>query len=488
MAVTPMILGESVKPKLYLNVGCLQDIPAGSFMIGVKGETIINGGFTHCEGMLGGGNLFKSTIMYYRMLKAMDVIFEDVPTQASQYDTEINIQYDRIEHLASRFKHLPKPITYGDNRAIHITDKATIHANKWGESLMNYAEAKIKNKDDDIVYDGFIDPVTRKPLVLKLPTFSSIDSFTEFEAESGAEMLSGDLDSSDTNTHFMKQGLFKTKFLSQLPRLTTGANIYTWMVAHIGEKINMASGPAMYNQPPKELQHLKQGIKPKGTTGKFYYLTTSCWYAHGGSILKNQSTKLSEYPIDSNDINAEDLNTIKLTQLRSKTGPSGYTIEVVVSQSDGVLPDLTNFHFIKEAGRYGIAGSNIHFNLILRPEVLLQRTTVRRKLEEDELLARACELTANLLQLNIFHQQLAKEGLLCTPQELYDDIKKLGYDWNVLLNTRGYWKIKQYAKGKPFLSIVDLLKMRKGTYKPYFLDDNKKPLKEYYNEEPTNEK
>lgn len=119
---------------------------------------------------------------------------------------------------------------------------------------------------------------------------------------------------------------------------------------------------------------------------------------------------------------------------------------------------------------------------------MLQRTTVRRKLEEDELLARACELTANLLQLNIFHQQLAKEGLLCTPQELYDDIKKLGYDWNVLLNTRGYWKIKQYAKGKPFLSIVDLLKMRKGTYKPYFLDDNKKPLKEYYNEEPTNEK
>lgn len=482
MATTPMMLGDPVKPKLFINTGCLMDIPSGSFVVGLKGETIINGGLSHAEGILGGGNNFKSTLLYHRMLEAMDMVFEDYDTLASQYDTEINTSYDRIEHLASHYDHLPSPLTYGDKPALMVTDKATIHANKWAENLMNYAEAKIKNKDDDITFDAFIDPITRKPLVLKLPTFASIDSFTEFESEGGANMLSGDMDNSDTNTHFMRQGLFKTKFLSQLPRLTTGANIYMCMVAHIGEKINMATGPAMYNQPPKELQHLKQGIKPKGTTGKFYYLTTSCWMAHTASILKNQATKLSEYPIDTNDINSEDLNTVKLTQLRSKSGMSGYTIEVVVSQNDGVIPELTDFHFIKESGRYGIVGSNIHYSLILCPEISISRGTVRRKMDDNPRLRRAARLTADLLQLWIFHQRLEKEGLLCKPDELYEDIKKLGYDWNVLLDTRSHWKIKQYAPGVPYLSILDLLKMRKGLYHPYFLDDNKQMKKEYIKE------
>ena len=62
---------------------------------------------------------------------------------------------------------------------------------------------------------------------------------------------------------------------------------------------------------------------------------------------------------------------------------------------------------------------------------------------------------------------------MCTPKELYEDIKKLGYDWNVLLDTRGYWTIDQYTNKVPFLSTVDLLKMRKGLYTPYFLKDNK---------------
>lgn len=132
-----------------------------------------------------------------------------------------------------------------------------------------------------------MDPITKKELVIKVPTFIQIDSFTEFEAESGTEMLSKDLDSSDTNTHFMKQGLFKTKFLSQIPRITNSANIYMSLVSHIGEKINMASGPAMYNQPPKDLQHLKNGVKLKGVTGKFFYLTTSCWFAYGFVIKES---------------------------------------------------------------------------------------------------------------------------------------------------------------------------------------------------------
>ena len=63
---------------------------------------------------------------------------------------------------------------------------------------------------------------------------------------------------------------------------------------------------------------------------------------------------------------------------------------------------------------------------------------------------------------------------MCTPAELYEDIKKLGYDWNTLLDTRGYWTFNQYSHPVPYLNTVDLLKMRKGLYKPYWLNDDKK--------------
>ena len=99
--------------------------------------------------------------------------------------------------------------------------------------------------------------------------------------------------------------------------------------------------------------------------------------------------------------------------------------------------------------------------------------TVRSKINNDPLLRRAINITAELLQLEIYSNDIKQQGLLCSPKELYEDIKKLGYDWNVLLNTRGYWTIDQYDNPVPFLSTVDLLKMRAGTYKPYWLEDTK---------------
>jgi len=71
-------------------------------------------------------------------------------------------------------------------------------------------------------------------------------------------------------------------------------------------------------------------------------------------------------------------------------------------------------------------------------------------------------------------------GLLCTPLELYTDLKEMGYDWDVLLQTREYWIPDQYSTTViPFCSVMDLLKMRKGLYTPYWLDDDKKIKKAY---------
>lgn len=473
-------LGERITPKIHVNIGALLDLPTGILITGIKGETFINGGLGQITGLIGIGNNFKSTLMHYMALSAANKIFGTVPTILATYDTEINIALDRLEDLGARFENIPKPMIFADENPIwSVTDKTKIPGNKWAAGIMKYTEDKIADKSANVTFECIMDPYTKKPLVSKIPTFVEIDSITEFEAESTMDMLSGDLDKSDTNTYAMKQGGFKTKFLSQVPRLANSCNTFYLITAQIGKTINLATGPAASLPPPKKLQHLKGDIDIKGATSKFTYLTTNAWHAHAATVLKNQTTKAAEYPDGPNDLIETDLNIVKLTQLRGKNGVSGCTLEIIVSQSEGVLPTLTEFHFIKENGRYGLEGNDRNYSLTLMPDVNLSRTTVRRKIDSNPLLRRAVNVTSELLQLWIYHRHLEEVDLLCTPKELYDDIKALGYDWNMLLNTREYWLIDQYSNPIPFLSVVDLLKMRKGLYTPYFLDKDKKPIKQF---------
>lgn len=471
-------LSNNTKPKIFINIGALLDVPTSSVITGRKGETIFNGGLGQVTGVVGAGNNFKSTITHYMMLSAADKIAASTPTAMTTYDTEVNVSLERLNNLASKFKHLPPDITTSDG-TWSVTDKASIPANKWVLEMNKYIEEKAKDKDAKVKLEAFTDPYTKKELDIQIPTFVEIDSLTEFEPESTVDMLTNDLDSSDTNTFAMKQGLFKTKFVSTLPRLTNMSNTYFLVTAHIGEKLNLATGPAAYQQPTKKLQFLKQGDNIKGVSSKFFFLLNNAWFASTASLLINQGTKLPEYPKGVADDQKTDLNTVKLTQLRGKNGGSGYTLELVVSQVDGVLPSLTEFHHIKENGRFGLEGSVQNYHLDLLPSVNLSRTTVRSKLDNDPKLRRAVNITSELLQCKVFMPHLSVEGLICTPKELYEDIKKLGYDWDILLNTRGYWTIDQYTNKVPFLSTIDLLRMRKGLYEPYFLDKDKKLKGQY---------
>ena len=466
-------LDKKTKPKVFINIGCLLDVPTSSIVTGKKGETILNGGLGPITAVVGTGNNFKSTITHFMMLSAANRVCEATETSIITYDTEMNMSLDRLEDLASRFESLPKnPIT-GDNPNWTIADKANIPGNEWAVAVNKYTDEKEADKGSKIDYEPFKDPYGDKALNMNIPSFVEIDSMSEFEAKSSMDMLSKDLDSSDTNTFAMKQGLFKSKFISTIPTMSVSSNTYFLFTAQLGEKMDMRTGPAMYSQPFKNLQYLKNGEHIKGVSPKFFFLIHNAWYAHTAKLLVNDTTKLPEYPLG-DDKQRTDLNVVTLTQLRGKNGPSGYNIPIVVSQTEGVLPSLSEFHYIKENGRYGIEGNNIHYHLDLYPDVKLSRTTVRSKINTDPKLRRALNITAELYQLEVFHSNYLKnEELLCTPKELYEDIKKLGYNWDELLETRGYWVINQYKNKVPFLSTLDLLRMRKGLYKPYFIKDTK---------------
>ena len=465
---------EKVLPKVSINIGALLDVPTSVIITGAKGESIYNGGLGPITAIVGTGNNFKSTIMHYMMLSAANRVFEATPTQMISYDTEMNMSLERLETLADKFDHIPKNPIQGDNRAWTLTDKSLVAGNDWAVKINKYIDEKQKDKGSQSAYAPFRDPYTKKELSMPTPTFVEIDSLSEFEAKSSMDMLSKDLDSSETNTFAMKQGLFKSKFLSTVPGLAISSNTFFLITAQLGEKNEMKSGPAMFQQPFKNLQYLKQGEHIKGVSPKFFFLTHNAWYAHTAKLLINSGTNLPEFPLDSSDNQRTDLNIVKLTQLRGKNGPSGFTLSLVVSQTEGVLPSLTEFYHIKENGKFGIDGNDRSYHLDLYPDVNLSRTTVRSKLNTDPLLRRAVNITSELLQIDMFHKQIALQGLMCSPKELYEDIKKLGYDWNVLLNTRGYWTIDQYTNPVPYLSTVDLLRMRKGLYEPYWLKKDKK--------------
>ena len=458
--------------KVMINIGACMDVPTGTYLKGKYGESILNGGLGFDTGVVGIGNNFKSTISHYMMLSAMSKLWWKLKTTLSTYDTEVNIHESRLRWLYSTFPEFDGSDLIDDGYWI-ITDKTKYYANEWYEIYKEFLNDKIKGASKLMVTTPFLDR-DKSNFKMIAPTFTEVDSFSHFETSDIGKMQNeNELGEAGGNTIHMRQGLAKKRFLMEAPKLTGSACNYLLLTAHVGKEIQMASGP-LAPQPVKKLHYLKNGDKLKGVTDDFFFLMNNCWQAVKTEPLINQSTKTPEYPKNSDDdlSGDTDLNAVTIRQLRSKSGPTGYQIEVVVSQRDGVLPSLTEFHFIKNAARYGITGTLQHYSLDLYPDKKVQRTTVRKTIDTDAKFRRALNITSELLQIYNFTNDNV-EGFICDPKTLYEDLKTKGYDWDVLLETRGWWTIDNDQHPIPFLSTMDLLNMRAGTYKPYWMKDKK---------------
>ena len=87
----------AVRP--MFNVGCLLDIPTGRFLLGKHGESILNGGIANVNAICGRGNSFKTALLLYMLLQAMD---RYMPSAANVYDTELTLSYQRFADLSKR--------------------------------------------------------------------------------------------------------------------------------------------------------------------------------------------------------------------------------------------------------------------------------------------------------------------------------------------------------------------------------------------------
>jgi hypothetical protein len=130
--------------KILINIGCLFDIPTGKYVKGAKNDSILLGGLGMATGVIGIGNNFKSTIMHYMMLSAYSRIAVSTPTVCMTYDTEINMDQDRLLTLTQTIDLLKGKDVIEDDEWI-ITDKTKYSGTAWYKSYREWIKNKIKN-------------------------------------------------------------------------------------------------------------------------------------------------------------------------------------------------------------------------------------------------------------------------------------------------------------------------------------------------------
>lgn len=466
---------ESIDPyKILYNIGCLMDLPTGSYVRGMKGENIINGGFGALIAMVGRPNVFKSTIMHFMTLStASKIMSGGYAPYINTYDSEMNIHISRLLGLAKRFKEFVN-IDLIEDGIWKITDAVKHLGDEWYKKMKDWLRnEKIKNRKNYLLKTPFIDK-KGEAITTIFPTFSQIDSLTKFVTADVEEIGNkNDLGTSGGNMIFARQGLGKARLLMELPGVCNAGAHYTICTAHVGE-INMM-GMQPHQQPQKKLQHMRQGEKIKGAPDDFFFLTNSLWQAMSSTVFFNNGTKCPEYPRtrDQKDLESVDLNKVTMKLLRNKSGPSGYTFDILVSQTDGVLDSLSEFHFIKENDRFGLDGNNTNYHLAILPDVNIQRTTIREMLHGEganEKLRRAVKITADILQI----KQLYPDLPFAIPdmKDLHAKLEK-EYGWDILFATRDYWTFNQYEHEVPFLSAMDILEMYYDKYVPYWYKKKK---------------
>ena len=462
-----MQVAPEMRPRL--NVGCLFDAANGEYVFGIHGESILNGGLSAFSGIAGLPNSYKSTIFKHFFLAGMNN-YEQAHGQ--EYETEQSGFASRWEVLSMRYPDLdPYSLIYhataNPTGRLVRTDAATVNGNGYFSQLRQYADIKYKNNTAKELVG--ITPFRGKDgtkLKTLYPSIAGVDSLSRMSVDAVDTMFDkNQIGESGGNTVYLKEMAAKNQMIIQMPVLTAQSAIYFVATAHVSEKHQLDP----YAPNVSKLAFLGRNLKLKYVPDQFNFLAQDLYFVFSASKCVTKD-KTPLYPRDSQDNSHEttDLMTVTMMNLRGKSGLSGVPYEMVVSQTDGLLVGLTEFNHLKQYGSYGLGGNDRTYYLELLPDVKLSRTTIRAKLDEYPKLQRAMALTSGLLQIRNLWRNL-EPGLLCEPAELYKDLIAMGYDWDELLSTRGYWVFEgSKAEAVPYLSAMDLLRMRKGLYKPYW--------------------
>lgn len=455
------------------NTGTILDVSAGNWVRGHKGQMILNGGLAPFSCIAALPNMFKSTIAAGyggAMLRA----FRDSVMHV--HDTETTIVQERVERIVRLSMGLPLPgfpvpesLIARDR--IFFTSSVDYNGTELFNVLKDYAKKRLTSEQR--VPFEMMDTTTGKPYEYFIPMLEFWDSLSGLKAENAVEMLDeGDVGTSELNMLAMRVNSGKSQIVDQAPDLTAKHGIMLMCTAHVGQQYQL--DPRKPNV--KTLNHLKGDVKLKRVPENLSFQTGNC-YLIGNYSQMTLDKGIAEFPYEpGDDTKQADLIELKLTNMRGKFGPSGIPLPIIVSQKEGWLPYMSNFiYLLREAGRYGLGTNVQNYSMALLPELSLSRTKVRKRLRESFAAQRAAQILMEMHWTFVYRTDL-DDDLHCEPEALYSELKAMGYDWELLLNTR-YWHTT-IAEGEsmPFLSTMDLLRMRIGKYHPYWYPKTRKEM------------
>lgn len=455
------------------NTGTILDISAGEWMEGVQGQTILNGGVALFYGIAALPNMFKTTIaaaMGGCVLRAFP------GAVAHAHDTETTMQQPRVEALmragmdinVGTYKRPENLISEG---RLFFTTSVDYDGTDLFDMVKTFCKTRFK--DEKKIEIEILDPQTGKPYLYYNPVFEFWDSLSGLKTKDATEKAKeGDVGTKELNMLAMNFNMGKSQIVDQAPDLTARHGVYLCFTAHVGQKYELdPRKPAA-----RTLRWLKGDVKlkrvPENTTfnsGNFYVVASM-------SQMADKGVDIFPRTASEKDQKAVDLIELTLVNQRGKFGLSNNPLPIAISQREGWLPSLSNFLYLRQEGKYGIVGNDQNYALALTPDVKMRRTTVREVFRANFTVERAAHILMEMRYMFTYDVDKYAE-YYCEPEQLYNDIKAMGYDWDLLLNTR-FWfgPVVPKANDIPYLSTMDLLKMRVGKYHPYWYPKKKSEL------------
>lgn len=492
-------LGTPRDTEIAYNVGACLDIPTGQPRMGMKGEMITIGGVHYMNGIVGKGNVGKTALFLYMYVM---VLSRYLDAQGLIYDTENSLKRIRAYSVATSnapellvnpgfiIPENPKEEEGKEDAAPAIEDveikddtgQYDLHRSAQfsavdyiGDDMYALVKGLVKGRPEnkaDMMLTPFPSRKRGISTTIPKPVLWGVDSLSQLQIEAVEDMKKGkNIGDKAHNIIPMQNGKAKTQMLNELPAFGARYNLCTFMMGHIGKQHQI--DPMKPNT--KLLATLGQNDAIKGVPEKFLFTPDNVFMVANTKPLYNSSSdKTPKFPRDakSTSESAVDLLEMTVVSLRNKSGFAGSPFKLVLSQSQGIQPTLSEFYNCQSHKRYGLGGNDTTMYCEIYPEVSITRNTIRKLIDRDPKLCCAIRLTSEILQIQEYWPTVSPDMIL-PMKDIYKIIKDKGYDWNELLQTRGYWTSDQYTNPVKFLSGYDLLNMVHGLYTPYWLRDKK---------------
>lgn len=479
MALFEAHAGDEVN--LALNVTPMLDHNSGVWVKGIRGNWILVGGYGFVPVIMAEANCGKTGMLlsiyatgHYRYPTSDGIFYE---TEGTMPKSRLTDTYQRID---------PEGDLWG--RGIEWVKK-TLPLDHWADVLSakkNERFALMKTAKNLVTLPFELSPGNNKTLPFML---NAVDSFAEAEPHDAARKLEKEGVAASVNqTYDMIVGNIKTRIMRGISLMGPAANMMTLMSGSVDSFVDTNSQPG--RGPAKTNAHLDAKKKPKGMGTKVKKLSTSSiifgipkpWWK--GTDAKDRIPKT---PLHDSELiqDSKSYEHVEFKDTRSKAGESGFVQTMVSRQGEGPLWDVSIWWFLKDYGAknprvsmgdYGLINTKqYHTATQFLPEVDWRTNTLRQVLRDNPKVGVAFDLLYGLKFEYFIGQNPEFLKRFCTPEELYNDLKALGYDWNELLDTRYWWTHLESEKGlPPQLTCLDLLCMRTGEYIPYWFTKEKR--------------